>query len=139
MGDTIKEYMKAGKKNILLIYVLFLLGIIVPFLAIIGGIFAYINKNTEDTIWRSHYIFAFRTFIFPFVIWVSITFLLLPILALIFTYLGNSGGLLVLMLGPFIIIMNIAMFIWLVVRSIIAIQLILADKPHPNPLTLGIK
>lgn len=135
MGDIIKEYLEVGKKNIILIYALFLLGLIAPFLPIIGGILAFLNKDTSNKIWQSHYRFAFRTFIAPFIAWISIT-LLLPVFIFITSFISHW----LFMVGAFFyMIMNIAILAWFFVRTIIALQLILTDKTHPNPLTLWIK
>lgn len=41
MSDDIKEYLDPGKKNLILIYVLYLCGIIIPILPIIGVVFAF--------------------------------------------------------------------------------------------------
>jgi uncharacterized membrane protein len=135
MKDTINEYLKAGKKNILLIYVLFLIGLIIPALLVIGGILAFIKKNTENTIWQGHYIFAFRTFIFPFITFICITLLYLGVHSFILmAFLG--GGVMALEALPGLESMYtnicIAIRIWIFVRIIVAIKLILANKQHPK-------
>jgi len=130
MKDTINEYLKAGKKNLLLIYVLFLIGLIIPLLLIIGGILAFTKKNTENKIWQGHYIFAFRTFIFPFITFFCITLLYLGVVTLI-TMALFGGGVIALEALPVLESMYtniyIAIRIWIFVRSIVAIKLILAQ------------
>ena len=118
MSDDIKEYLDPGKKNLILIYVLYLCGIIIPILPIVGAVFAFANHGHKKELWKSHYVFAFRTF-----------------------YLGIAGAF-VAMLTTFIFIgpiLYILIFVWFVVRSIVAMQYLLEENPHPNPLTFWIK
>ena len=118
MNDVVKEYLEPGKKNLILIYVLYLLGGFISLLPIIGGAFAYANIAHKDPILQSHYIFAFRTF------WLSIVgFVIAFITTLIFI------GVIIYML----------VFVWVVMRSIIAIQCLLEGAPHPNPSSFWIK
>lgn len=116
MNDEIKKYIEPGKKNLILVYILYLGGIIIPILPLVGVVFANMNHNDER--WRSHYIFAFRTFGFG----------LLGIFVAMITTL--------IFIGPILYMM---IFVWFVVRSIIALQFLLEDSSHPNPLTLWIK
>ena len=118
MHDTIKEYLEPGKKNLLLIYSLYLLGLFIPLLPIIGGVFAYVSTTHKNPILQSHYIFAFRTF------WLSIIGFCVAFITT-FIFIG--------------IIVYMLVFVWVVVRGIIAIQFLLEGAPHPRPLTLWIK
>ena len=118
MSDDIKEYLDPGKKNLVIIYVLYLCGIIIPILPIVGAVFAFANQGYKKELWQSHYVFAFRTF-----------------------YLGVAGAF-VAMITTFIFIvpiLYILIFVWFVVRSIVAMQYLLEGNPHPNPLTFWIK
>jgi uncharacterized membrane protein len=118
MNDEIKRYLEPGKKNLILIYISYLCGIILPILPIIGVVFAFANMNHNDARWRSHYIFAFRTFAFGLLgIFVSM------ITTLIF-------------IGP---IVYMVVFVWFVVRSIVGLQFAFEGIGHPNPLTFWIK
>lgn len=118
MSDEIKEYFKVGKKNIIFVYVLYLLGMIIPMLSIVGAVFAYLNKDDKNQMLASHYTFAFRTFlgvvIAEFVAMITVVFLIGPII-------------------------SFCIFIWAVARSIIALQYLLDDLAYPNPLTFSIK
>jgi len=118
MSDEIKQYLDPGKKNLILIYVLYLCGILVPIFPIMGAIFAFANQNNANDLWRSHYIFAFRTFCIA----VAGAFLA-TITTLIF-------------IAP---ILGVLVFIWVTVRSIIALQFLLEETPHPNPSSFWIK
>lgn len=118
MSDDIKEYLEPGKKNLILIYILYLCGIIIPILPIIGVVFAFANQTHNNELWKTHYIFAFRTFV-----------------------LGIAGAF-VAMITTFVfigLILYMLIFVWFVVRSIIAMQYLLEEIPHPNPLTFWIK
>jgi uncharacterized membrane protein len=118
MIDEIKDYLKPGRKNLILIYVLYLCGIIVPILPIIGAVLAFANKADNNKLYRTHYIFAFRSFCFvvagSFIAWITT-----------FTFIGP--------------ILYMLIFIWFVVRSIVALQYLLEEEAHPNPLTFWIK
>lgn len=118
MREEVKQYLDPGKKNLILIYVLYLSGIIIHVLPVIGGVFAYANQAHENAVYKSHYIFAFRTF-----------------------SIGLVASLIVLLLAWIIIVpvLYIPIFVWFAVRSIIALQYLLEEKAHPNPLTFWIK
>ena len=118
MSDEVKKYFETGKKNLFLIYILYLCGILVPILPLIGAAFAYANLTTSNRVWQTHYLFAFRTFCFG-----MIGAFVAMITTLIF-------------IGP---ILYILVFIWFIVRSIVALQLIIEGVAHPNPTTLWVK
>lgn len=118
MSEQIKQYLNPGKKNLILIYILYLSGIIIPILTIIGAVFAFANKESDNSLYKSHYSFAFRTF-----------------------YL-MALGYIIAMVTTFIFVLPIIymlIFIWFVVRSIFALQYLLDDQPHPNPQTFWIR
>jgi uncharacterized membrane protein len=118
MSDDVKEYLDPGKKNLILIYILYLCGLIIPVLPIVGAVFAFANQGQQNKFLQSHYIFVFRTFYIG---------LAAAFIAMIATFI---------FIGP---ILYILIFVWLVVRSIIAIKYLLEENPHPNPLTFWIK
>jgi uncharacterized membrane protein len=118
MSDEIKQYLEPGKKNLILIYILYLFGTIGPILPIIGAVFAFANKTNSNNLYSTHYTFAFRSFC----LWLCGV-----LVAMIFTF-ANIG-----------LLLKILIFVWFIVRSIIALQYLLEKKPHPNPLTLWIK
>ncbi|MEM6339495.1 MAG: hypothetical protein AAF673_06230 [Pseudomonadota bacterium] len=118
MSDEIKQYLDPGKKNLIFIYILYLCGIIVPILPIVGAVFAFANKTNSNKLYQSHYIFAFRSFCFG----IAGAFV-----AMITTFI---------FIGP---ILYMLIFVWFVVRSIVALQYLIEEQPHPNPLTFWIK
>lgn len=120
MNEEVKQYLETGKKNLILVYGLYLAGMLIPVLPIVGAAFAYANSSCSNLVWRSHYIFAFRTFC------VAIIGVLLALLTtLIFIFIGP--------------ILYMFVFVWFIVRSIVALQYLLEERPHPNPLTFWIK
>ncbi len=129
MSESIKEYLGPGKKNLILIYILYLGGIILPLLPIIGAVFAFINQNhkiDKTELLKSHYKFAFRTFILGLLMGAFATFI---------AFITFFTPILLF----FMPILYISIFVWFVVRSIVAIKYLLEETPHPNPLTFWIK
>lgn len=117
MSEEVKQYLQTGKKNLILIYALFLGGILIPLLPIFGAVFAYANLSCSNIIWQSHYIFAFRTFCF------------------------GASGIFIAIIFPIVFVHYLLyafVFVWFVVRSIIALRLLLESNSHPNPLTFWI-
>lgn len=125
MNSEIKEYLEPGKKNIILVYVLYLLGSIITVLPIIGVAFAFVHMRHKNKIWQSHYHFAFRTFtlgVAAIIVSIIISFIFMSISIFFMGFM-----------------FYIAIFIWFVLRSIIAINYVINDLEHPNPNTFGIK
>jgi uncharacterized membrane protein len=118
MDKQIKEYTKAGKKNLIILYILYLCGVVAPLLPAIGVIFAYINKEAQNNFLSSHYIFLFRTFCLGF-----LGFIIAKITMLVFI------GLLV----------YFALAIWFILRVAIGFKYLLNDQHYPNPMTYWIK
>lgn len=117
MSEEIKQFIDPGKKNLVLIYILYLLGIIMLIFPLIGAFFSFANLKNPNIIWQSHYIFAFRTFI------IGCTAFAVKFVNLTF-------------IGP---ILYIALFVLFIVRGVFALQFILEEKAHPNSLTFWIK
>lgn len=62
--DVISTYIHPGRENVLLIYVLFLAGLVPAFGAvpiIIGFVLALLNRSEATGVWASHYEFQYRT------------------------------------------------------------------------------
>jgi len=118
MSDQFKEYIQPGKKNIILVYILFLSGFLFQALPLMGAAFAYAYQNSSSKVWNSHYLFAFRSFCFC---------VLGFVIAFITTFV---------FIGPFI---HVLVLVWFIVRGIIALQFVFQNKHHPDPFTLWIK
>ncbi len=133
MRDEIEKYIKPGKENIILIYILYLLGVVFMqyLFSIIGASICLYNINNSNFIWQSHYRFALNSFwltaIALTVIWI--------IGIVLITNLINAS-----FIGPLLVmVMSVLVTIWFIIRGIIAIQFLLENKEHPNPKTLWIK
>ncbi len=118
MNKEIKQYINPGKKNLIMLYILFLCGVVTSLLPIIGAVFAYINKDVEDETLASHYIFLFRTF------WIGCVGTIICIIATI------------IMIGP---ILYICLIIWFILRVAIGFKYLLNDTAHPNYMSYWIK
>ncbi len=62
--DVISVYLHPGRENVMLIYVLYLLGLVPAFGAvpiIVGFIMAVLNRTSGGEVWASHYEYQFRT------------------------------------------------------------------------------
>ena len=62
--DALGRYIQPGPDNVMLIYVLFLAGLVPAFGAvpiIVGFILALLNRGSAEGTWASHYEFQYRT------------------------------------------------------------------------------
>lgn len=96
------------------IYILYLVGILLPVMTIIGVIVAYVFRGDASANMQSHYTFQIRTF------WIS---LLLQIIGWLTLVIGI--GWLVLLVW----------FIWLIVRCVKGLRIVSKNLPYPNPTT----
>lgn len=135
MEDVIKQYLTPGKKNVLLIYITYLSVLIMPFAPIIGAYFAYKNMQHKDTFLRSHYTLALRTFLISAAILLGV--LVVTVIGLGITFIFNLE-MLAFIGGIVAMLIYYILFMWIILRSIIAIKLLVEDKAHPNPLTFWI-
>jgi uncharacterized membrane protein len=97
-----------------MIYILYLVNIVIPLLAIIGLIMAYINRDDSVDWLRSHYDFQIRTF------WISIL------------YSGISLILSFIFIGYLLLF---ATFIWYVVRCAKGLKYLGNGMAYPEPKT----
>jgi uncharacterized membrane protein len=118
MNNEINQYLQAGKKNLIVIYILYLGGVAAPLLPIIGAVLAYVNKDVNDRLLASHYTLLFRTF------WMVLAGTLLSVVTAI------------IFIGPIIYGLVV---IWAVFRLVIGLKYLTNDLEHPNPLSLWIK
>ncbi|KHO02366.1 putative membrane protein [Rickettsia felis str. Pedreira] len=114
MDKHLKEYTESGKKNLIVVYILYLCGVVAPPLPLIGVVFAYINKDKADNFAASHYVFLFRTFCFAAIGWV-----------ICFTDIW--------------IVLDFALAIWYILRIVIGFKYMIEDQAYPNPMTYWIK
>ena len=114
-GRGIDKWLEPGKTNIQLIYILYLVGFIIPVTPIIGIVFAYLNRDRTDGWLSTHYDWAIRTF------WMGLAFAICSI-SLLFFVIG------------FVII--VANAVWVIVRAVVGLQLAAREQPilHPHSL-----
>jgi uncharacterized membrane protein len=95
-----------------IIYILYLAGLLIPFVGIIGVVMAYINKNDAPEWIQSHYQFQIRTF------WISILY-------------SFVGLLLTVILVGWLVLVFTA--VWYVIRAVKGMKYLDAGQAHPNP------
>lgn len=113
--DAISPYLHPGKQNVLLIYVLYLVGMVPAFglvPIIIGFVLALLNRSNATGIWASHYEYQFRQALVG-LLYVVVSFIL------VFVLIGFLGLL--------------ATAIWWIVRSIKGIQAASNTQPIADP------
>jgi uncharacterized membrane protein len=115
--DLIGIYIRPGRENVMLIYVLFLAGLVPAFGVvpiIVGFILALLNRSSADGVWASHYEYQFRTAAIG-LLFVIVSFVL------IFVVIGVVGLLLTV--------------IWWIVRAIKGLQAASHGKAMADPKT----
>ena len=113
--DVISTYIHPGRENVMLIYVLFLAGLIPAFGAvpiIVGFIMALLNRSAATGVWASHYEFQFRT----------------AAIGLLFVVV--SAVLVVVVIGVVGLILTA---IWWIVRSVKGMQAASRENPIADP------
>lgn len=96
------------------IYILYLVGIVVPLTSLVGVVMAYINRKNAPPWLETHYTFQIRTF------WIGLLYSVI-------SYLTT-----VVLIG---FILLLAMFVWLIVRCVKGMQYLERRQPVPNPET----
>ena len=97
-----------------IIYILYLVGLVMPLLTIIGLVMAYINIEDSEELLQSHYRFQIRTF------WIGLLFSLVSsLLTLVF-------------IGYFFLIVTV---IWFVIRCVKGLKFLDQQQAHPNAVT----
>ncbi len=120
MNQEIIEYIKAGKKQLIVVYIMYLCGIVAPLLAIIGAVFSYIHRNNDEKFLSTHYLFLFYTFVYG-----ASASILHNLLTLIPTtsftmFLIN-------------VILYTCIIAWFLLRVTIGLRYLISNLPHPNP------
>lgn len=113
--DVIGPYLHPGRENAMLIYVLYLVGLIPAFGVVpilIGFVMALLNRQTTQGVWGSHYEYQFRQAA------VGLGFAVVSFI-LAFVLIGFIGFIL--------------LAIWWIVRSVKGLQLASRDMPIADP------
>lgn len=101
-------------KSAFLIYILYLVGIAVPVLPIVGVILAYLFRGNASGWLSTHYTYIVRTF------WIGLLYSVLSII------------LMIVLIGWLV---SIAVVVWLVVRCVKGMQLLAKREAVPDPET----
>jgi len=113
--DVISVYLHPGRENVMLIYVLYLIGLLPAFGGvpiIVGFVMALLNRTSSDGVWASHYEYQFRQ----------------AAIGLLFVIV--SGILVVVLIG---IVGLILTFVWWIVRSVKGLQTASREDPIDDP------
>jgi uncharacterized membrane protein len=97
-----------------IIYILYLVGLVMPLLTIIGLVMAYINIEDSEEWLQTHYRFQIRTF------WLGLLFS------------AVSSLLTLIFIGYFLLIVTA---IWFVIRCIKGLKFLDQQQAHPNAVT----
>lgn len=110
-NENAESWIEPGQKNAQLVYILYLVGLMLGFTAIIGMVMAYMNRgNSEDWI-DSHYTYAIRTF------WIGILYSIISFVTA-FVLIG--------------FLLAIATMIWFIIRCVKGLQALTRKEPVSN-------
>jgi len=113
--DVIGVYLHPGRENVMLIYILYLLGLVPAFGAvpiIVGFVMALLNRSSDDGVWASHYEYQFRQAA------IGLMFVVVSAI-LIFVLIGFVGLVLTA--------------VWWIVRSVKGLQAASRKEPIADP------
>ena len=113
-NENPESYTTPGMKNATLNYVLYLLGFLVPFIPIVGLVFAYMSRGKAGAEVDSHYTFQIRTFWIAF----AASFVALILSFILIGFLGF-----------------IAIAIWVIIRCVKGLMASSNNKPIEDPQT----
>jgi uncharacterized membrane protein len=105
-------YVEAGKDNVQLIYILYLVSFVVGITLLVGVIMAYINRGQAAGWAESHYTFLIRTF------WIGLLFGIISVV-LVFVIIGFVTAFLTA--------------VWVIIRCVKGLQLVGRREPIPDP------
>lgn len=115
--DAIAPYLRPGRENVTLIYILFLAGLIPAFGVvpiIVGFVMALLNRSEAKGVWVSHYEYQFRT------------------AAIGLLFVAISAVLVIVLIGLIGLLLTA---IWWIVRGVRGLQAAAHEQPIPDPKT----
>jgi uncharacterized membrane protein len=95
------QWLEPGKTNVQVVYFLFIAGMFIPILPLVGLIMAYINRGKVGGWVDTHYTYLIRTF------WIGLL------------YFCVATILVLLLIG---ILLYVAVVVWIIVRCIVGLQ-----------------
>jgi uncharacterized membrane protein len=117
--DIISVYLHPGRENVMLIYILYLIGLVPAFGAvplIVGFVMALLNRSSDDGVWASHYEYQFRQ------------------AAIGLLFIVVSAILVVVVIGVAGIILTA---VWWIVRSVKGLQAASRNEAIADPKSYG--
>lgn len=112
MNELLKKPGLPSDKVVMIIYLLYLAGLVIPITHVIGVVMAYLYRNEAPSWLQSHFAYQIRTF------WIALASVLVGALLL----KVKIGALLLLLL-----------LVWLIIRCIKGLKLLDQQSAHPNP------
>lgn len=106
------QWLEPGKTNVQIVYFLYIAGMFIPILPLVGLIMAYINRGKAGGWVDTHYTYLIRTF------WIGLLY-------------GVIATILMLLLIGFLLLVAVA--VWIIVRCIIGLQAAGRGEPVKNP------
>jgi uncharacterized membrane protein len=106
------RWLEPGQTNALVVYILYLAGLVIGISGLIGLVIAYINRGKAGGFVETHYTWQIRTF------WIGLL------------YAAISIVLMMLAIG-FVLLFAVA--VWFIVRCILGIQALQRGEPMKNP------
>ena len=112
-------WFEPGRRNVQLVYILYLVSLAINPTVLVGLVFAYISRgNAEDWI-GTHYTYAIRT------VWIG---LLYAVICFLLAYVGFGS----IAIGVLLVFVAL---IWFVIRCVKGLQTIARNRPIDNPQT----
>lgn len=106
------RWLEPGPTNALVIYVLYLAGLVIGVTGLVGIVLAYINRGKAGGFVESHYTFLIRTF------WIGLLYALISV---------------VLMMVAIGIVLMLAVAVWFIARCILGLQALQRGEPVKDP------
>lgn len=106
------QWLEPGKTNVQIVYFLYIAGMFIPILPLVGLIMAYINRDKVGGWVDTHYTYLIRTF------WIGLLY-------------GFIAVILMMLLIGFLLLVAVA--VWIIVRCIIGLQAAGRGEPVKNP------
>jgi uncharacterized membrane protein len=106
------RWLEPGPTNALVIYILYLAGLVIGVTGIVGIVLAYINRGKAGGFVESHYTFLIRTF------WIGLLYALISVV-LMFVIIG--------------FLLMFAVAVWFIARCILGLQALQRGAAVKNP------
>jgi uncharacterized membrane protein len=106
------RWLEPGPNNALVVYILYLAGLVIGISGLIGLVIAYINRGKAGGFVETHYTWQIRTF------WIGLLYALISAVLMIFAI-------------GFVLLFAVA--VWFIVRCIIGIQTLQRGEPIKDP------